>query len=83
MWEMENIFMLVDLVIVMCLPALVTSCLCQLKRRRAVGWLACVLFLGVGAVEGSTLSVTACVPSCVSVLCVCVCISGTHEQLCY
>lgn len=74
----------VDLEGVVCLLALLTSCLYQLKRRRAAGWLACGLWvLCVGAVEGSSLSVAACVTSCVCVLCVPVSVSGTHVQLCY
>ena len=77
---------LVNIESVVCVPAQVTSCLCQPKRRRKGRGCLCLCFMGVlhvGAVDSSASSLAVCVTGCVSVLCLRVCISGMRAQLRY
>lgn len=80
-----NVCELVNPESVVCVPALMTSCLCQPQRRRGhcrlclgVMWVLCV-----GAGDRSALSVAVCLTGHLSVLCVCVCVSGKHAHLRY
>lgn len=84
-----NVHVLVNLESSLCVPAVVSSCLCQTKRRRGLGCL-CLCFMQVlyaGAVGDSTLSVATHASGRVSVLLVCPCVSvclsvsGTHAEL--
>lgn len=69
-----NVLVYVNQGSVECVLSIVSFSLYWLKRRRGLGCLCfCILsVLDVGDVEGSTLSVAACIAGHVGVLCVCV-----------
>ena len=67
-----NVRVLVNPESVVCVPALVTSCVCQPQRRRHGLLCLCVMWvLYVAAFDSRALAVAVCVTGHVSVLCVC------------